>query len=239
MKKLFLLLVPIFLMISCVYMNGERIRGNGTLSTQQRTVTDFNAVSSSGSFDVYVSNGTTPGVRIEAEENLQEYIETTVEGSQLKVRVRDGIWLRPRRSIKVFVTAPAYNNIALHGSGNLISENRISGPSKISLSISGSGNMNVDLDAPESYAEMSGSGDINLKGETRKFEGVVNGSGNIKAIDLKTEESSIQINGSGNADVFASTVLNVEVRGSGDVRYKGGARVVSDIKGSGSVAKID
>ena len=56
----------------------------------------------------------------------------------------------------------------LSGSGNIITQNQITGNEKIDLSVSGSGDIKVDLHAPEVQAEMSGSGDINLSGEAKK-----------------------------------------------------------------------
>ena len=138
------------------------------------------------------------------------------------------------------MTSQSFNKVHLSGSGNIISQNQIMGSDKVDLSVSGSGNIKVNLHAPSVEAQMSGSGDINLSGEAKRFEGSLSGSGNIRAMDLKTEETAIRISGSGNADVFASTKLDVRVTGSGDVRYKGGVQqVTSNITGSGSVKKMD
>jgi len=97
----------------------------------------------------------------------------------------------------------------------------------------------MDVDAPQIEAEINGSGDIDLKGETKSFKGEIRGSGNVKAMDLKSEDATIKIYGSGNADIFASVKLDVHVAGSGDVHYKGDAQVSSSIAGSGRVKKID
>ncbi len=225
---------------SCIFISGKRVEGSGNVITQDRPVTGFNAVQSSGSFDVYLSSGSSQSVRIEAEDNLQPYIETSIDGSELEIDTKDGYRLRPNKPVKIFITSPDFNRVRLSGSGDIISQNQITGNDKIELGVSGSGNIKVNLDAPAVDAEMSGSGNINLSGQAKKFEGSLSGSGNIMASDLKTEETSIRISGSGNADVFASAKLNVRVTGSGDVRYKGGAeQVSSNITGSGSVKKMD
>ena len=214
--------------------------GSGNVTTQDRSISGFSDVESSGFFDVYLSSGNTQNVRVEADDNLHEYIETTVNGNELEIDTRDGYRIKTNKDIKIYITSPEFNKVHLSGSGNIISQNQIKGNDKIDLSVSGSGNIKVDLHAPSVDAHMSGSGDVNLSGEARKFEGSLSGSGNIRAMDLKTEETSIRISGSGNADVFASTKLDVRVTGSGDVRYKGGVQqVTSNITGSGSVKKMD
>lgn len=241
MKKYFSFAITIALLCSaCNYIGGERVVGSGNVTTQDRSISGFSAVESSGFFDVYLSSGSTQNVRVEADDNLHEYIETTVNGNELEIDTRDGYRIKTNKDIKIYITSPEFNKVHLSGSGNIISQNQIKGNDKIDLSVSGSGNIKVDLHAPSVDAHMSGSGDVNLSGEARKFEGSLSGSGNIRAMDLKTEETSIRISGSGNADVFASTKLDVRVTGSGDVRYKGGVQqVTSNITGSGSVKKMD
>ena len=71
------------------------------------------------------------------------------------------------------------------------------------------------------------------------YNSAIFGSGDVKAMDLLSEETSVKIMGSGNADVYSSVKLNVDVAGSGDVRYKGGGQVNSHIAGSGEVKKVD
>jgi hypothetical protein len=88
-------------------------------------------------------------------------------------------------------------------------------------------------------AEINGSGNIDLKGETKRFNGEIRGSGNVRAMDLKSEDATVKIYGSGDADIFASVRLDVHVAGSGDVNYKGNAQVSSSIAGSGRVKKVD
>ena len=88
-------------------------------------------------------------------------------------------------------------------------------------------------------AEVRGSGNMNLIGDTKSFRGEIVGSGDIRAFELKSEETTVKIVGSGDAEVYSSVKLNVNVAGSGDVRYKGGAQVDSHIAGSGGVKKLD
>ena len=240
MKKYILPVILISFLGACDFVGGERVEGSGNVTTQDRSVTGFSAIHSHGFFDVYLSAGAAQAVRIEAEDNLHSYIETRMDGSELEIDTKEGYRLRPNKTVKIYITSPEFKRVRLSGSGDIISQNQITGTEKIELSVSGSGNIKVNLNSPSVDAEMSGSGDINLSGEAKKFEGSLSGSGNIRAMDLKTEETAIRISGSGNADVFASAKLDVRVTGSGDVRYRGGVQqVTSNITGSGSVKKMD
>jgi Putative auto-transporter adhesin, head GIN domain len=238
MKSILLLgAVSLVAFSSCNFV-GKRVRGNGNIITSSVSVGDFNAVSQKGSIDVIVKSGSAPSVKIEADENIIPYIETRVENGTLIIRTREGYWLKSSHDMKIYVTAPNFTSIKSFGSGDIESESTITTNDPITISTSGSADINVDVHAPEVNASISGSGNINLKGETKKFDAEVMGSGDIKAGDLKTEETKIDIAGSGNADVFASVKLDVSVKGSGDVHYRGNPpSVVSNMKGSGSLEK--
>ena len=239
MKKLFVfLIVAVVFFSSCRFVTGERIRGNGNVRTETRSPGSFRSVASHGSFDVFVSSGEQT-VKIEAEENLLPYIETYVEGYTLHVGTKDNYWLRPGRKVKIFVSSPDYESIRSYGSGDIIGESKIKSSSKLELGVNGSANIKMDIDAPEINTETNGSGDIFLKGETKSFEGEIHGSGNIKALDLRSNDATIKIYGSGDADVFVNGKLDVHVAGSGDVNYKGNAQISSSIAGSGRVKKVE
>jgi hypothetical protein len=234
-----ILFIAAFAFSSCNYVNGERVRGNGDVKTEERQAANFSSISSHGGFDVHLTQGSGYSVKIEAESNLLPYIESVVNGDVLELRTKEGYWLKSKKDIKVYITAPSFTKVSTHGSGDIISESKLNNTSPIEMEVAGSGDIKVDINAPEVKAELRGSGNIILNGETRAFRGAIEGSGDIKASNLKAENVDVDITGSGGADVYASVKLNVDVKGSGDVRYRGGANVSSDIKGSGSVKKVD
>ena len=239
MKSLLLLaLSTTFFLSSCDFIDGRRVDGNGNMKTEDRSVSEFRGVESSGSFDVYVSTGP-QSVKIEADENLLPLIETNVEGDQLKINSKRGFNLESHNGIKIFVTAPTFTKIHSYGSGNIISQSKISGTSPLDLGVTGSADIKVEVEVPEVSADITGSGNIFIKGETKKFTAQVSGSGSVKGFDLKSEETKMEIAGSGDADVFASVKLTVQVSGSGDIRYKGNPSIEQQVSGSGSVKKVD
>ena len=238
MKSFLLLAASAILLYSCNYIRGERVRGNGNLIKQDRNVGSFGGVMASGSFDVHISSGPNQ-LQIEAEDNILPYIETTVENNTLKISTKEGYWLRPKRDVTIYVSAPDFQNVEVHGSGNIIGDNTINSRNSMIVSIDGSGDIRMTVHSPNVHARISGSGSIRLGGETTVFNSEIHGSGDIKAFEMKSAESKVEIGGSGSAEVTAANKLNVEVNGSGDVRYIGNPQVSSNIRGSGSVVKRD
>jgi len=224
---------------ACRFISGERVDGNGIRSTEQRNVADFSGVSVSGGMDVVLVPGSY-SVRIEADENLMQYIETEMDGNVLEIKPRRGYNLRTDNNITIYVGAPYFNELEVSGSGSVTSQSRIKAERRLETDISGSGDMKLDVDAPEIDMDITGSGSVLLSGATRKLRADINGSGTLKAFDLLSEETEVEISGAGDAEVYASKVLGVSVSGAGNVSYKGNPPSLNqNIAGAGNVRKAD
>jgi hypothetical protein len=208
------------------------------MGTEQRNLTGFTGVETHGSIDIIASQGNY-NIKIEADQNLLQYVETNIENGRLIVRFKDGISLMHFNGAKVYVTAPELNAFETHGSGNISSQGKISDKNKIDIAISGSGDIQLELDCPEIKTGTHGSGNITLSGETKNLSSRTSGSGDVKAANLKAESVKVSIHGSGDTEVFASESLEADISGSGDVHYKGAPKVNTSVHGSGSVTKIN
>ena len=240
MKLIALLLVGFSIAVcSCNFISDRRINGNGVPSTQDRSVGDFHSITASGSMNVILSQGPTSSLKIETDENLLQYLETRNDGGTIEIYTRDGFDLDPKSGIKVYATAPDFSNIRISGSGRINSTGKISSTNKLSTSVSGSGDILIEADAPSINTHISGSGSSTIKGTTKDFSASISGSGDVYCYDLLSENTKIDIAGSGNAEVYASKTLDVDIAGSGDVRYKGNPTITQNIAGSGGVKKTN
>jgi len=236
-KWLFLcMLMPV--LFSCNLM-GERVEGNGQLANESRQVGSFNSVESSGPMDIILQDGPSADVKVECDQNLLSYIITETEGKTLRIKTKKGYNLQSRNPMRVYVAAPVFNEVTLAGSGNITSESVLVNPDEMALKLSGSGNINLQVNTPELKSLMNGSGNIKLVGSADKWIAAISGSGNIYCFDLNTQKAEVSINGSGDAEVMASKQLTLKINGSGQIRYKGNANIESHINGSGSVTKVE
>lgn len=240
MKNLFFVsLIILVTASSCREMFGRRIRGNGHIQTETRSSSSFSNIDVSGAIDVYLKQDSANTIKVEADENLLQYVDVHNDGGTLHIHKAEGVNLKPSRSIKVYLSGPDFSHLKASGACNIYSENKISGNSTIEIDLSGASNVKVELKAPKVDAQLSGAGTIALKGETRDFSVSGSGSTDIKCFDLMAENVDVGISGAGDADVFASVKLDVHVSGAGSVKYKGNAAVSQNISGAGSVKKVD
>lgn len=239
MKRTFILAVfSVLFFSSCREVFGKRIRGNGTIKTENRSAGQFDGVHVSGSIDVYVRQDSAASIRVEADENLQEYVIVENDGGMLEIHPKNGTNLKPSRPIKVFVSSPVFSHFKASGACDIFGENKITSTEEISIDLTGASDIKMDLKAPKIDANVSGAGTISLRGETKDFVADGSGSTDIKCFDLLAENVDVEISGAGDAEVFASVKLDVQVTGAADVKYKGNATVNQKVSGAGSVKKV-
>lgn len=224
---------------SCQYLGGQRVSGSGHITTQEKSVGAFNSIRSGGSTNVHVMQSSANSVKIEADDNLMPYIDVYVEGNTLYIKSKTGYNLNPSKDIIAYVSAPSYKEISVSGSGDIIGDNAISGNDPLALHVSGSGNINMQVNVPKVSTDVSGSGDVMLKGQAKDFDAELSGSGKIKCFDLVTDNTTLHLSGSSDADVNANKTIDINVSGSGSVRYKGNPSISQHISGSGDIRKAD
>ena len=228
-----------FIFSSCSMISGKRIRGNGVMKTETRPAGIFSNVDVSGSFDVYVKQDSASSVKVEADENLMEYIVIETEGNTLRIKTRNGANLKSSNGIKVYVSNPSYGDFDASGACDIEGENKITSMETISVGLSGASSVKLDVSAPKVTVGGSGASTVSLSGTTKDFDVDGSGSTNIKCYDLLSENTTVGLSGAGDAEVHASVKLDIDISGAADVRYKGNATVNKSISGAGSVRKTD
>jgi hypothetical protein len=213
MKKLIVFsLVSLFALTSC---NWHRIHGDGSIKTETRDVAAFEAVTCDGGYEVQIDCQRTQSLTIETDENLLPLVKTEVHDRTLHVYTKGMLF--PTNRIRLAVSVPNITEFTSNGSTD--------------------GDINnVNNDALD--IGIHGSGKLHMNGKSGTLKINASGSSKIDATSLVTENSDIQINGSGNIQVYATNSIDVRINGSGTVKYKGEPKSVNQqINGSGRIIK--
>lgn len=234
MKNLFLKSLS-FLAITVLITGfgyAQKVNGNGNLIQKTRNVGSFSGVGVAGSFDVFLVEGNEGKLELNVEENLEPYLVTEVRDGSLKIKWKKGVKVRTSKPTQITVHFKKLNEIALAGSGDIVSRSKLSS-NDMEVALAGSGDINLDLDVQKLKAAISGSGDIQLAGNAVDFTGAIAGSGDLKAGDLKAVNAELVISGSGTMQAYVENSITARISGSGDIKYKGNPDK-EDIKVSGS-----
>jgi hypothetical protein len=234
-RSYFLLLSVLCLFLSSCNMFGERIHGNGNVKSVTRQADHFSSVSVRSNINLHIKQDSSWSVRIEADENLLELIETEVHGGLLEIKVAKSYELEPSRSINVFVTAPEFTGLRASGSSEIQSDSKITTEGTLDIHISGASSITLDLKSPRVEAELSGASKATLRGETKDFSLRGSGASEFMCFELMAENTDVNVSGASNGDVFASIKLEADASGASNVRYKGNPTVNSNTSGAGSV----
>lgn len=218
---------------------GKSIKGNGKVITVNRNVGPYDGIALSGWFTVNLVDGAEGKLTLKGDENLLEHLETEVKNGTLQIRTEKGYNLKPGswNSDELVITVPvkSINEIALSGSGSITGNTTLEADF-FNTSISGSGDVLLNVATEKLKIALSGSGDVNLSGSTNQLEIHVSGSGDIRAYELVANSVETIISGSADIQVTANESLVARVSGSGDVHYRGNpSKIDSKTSGSGNV----
>ncbi len=210
---------------------------NYTIATSpNQDLPAFKNISVGGCWDVFVSNTGSSGLRMEGDQTEIDKIVTEVKNGTLYITLKKNN-MNCNGKVNIYVTTNELHRVDLGGSGNIKLESKFSNSESMDFSVAGSGNIEGEISTPDVDAEIAGSGTIKLWGDTQSLDIDIAGSGNFNGDGLASNNSDIDISGSGEAHVRVASKLDVEIAGSGDVYYSGEPVVTKNIAGSGNVRK--
>jgi len=235
MRNIFIAALSSFILFSsCREILAKRISGNGNIVSQTRNAGDFNSVRVSGNIDVYANQDSSTSVKVETDENLQEYIEVINDNGVLRIHTKEGYNPNPSKTTRVYVSSAQYKSFEASGSCDLYSQEQINSSEALEIHASGSCKITMDVNAPKVSADVTGACDVVLKGETKDLNLDGSGSTDIRCFELKADNVNLDLSGSGDAEVWANLTLTGSASGSADIKYKG--NVKPDIRTSGAVS---
>ncbi|MHB8207794.1 head GIN domain-containing protein [Mucilaginibacter sp.] len=244
MKSLTKILLAVALVTSAGYTYAKphkTIKTKAYYDTQDRHLSGFNAVDVEGSFDVYITQGSTESVTVDAPADIMDHVVTEVHDRSLKIKDKrrngwSGDWNGNHKKVVVHVTVRDINAIGITGSGDVYFKDGIKAE-KLDIEVSGSGDAAGKIEVKTLDCSVSGSGNIKISGHADVSNVSVSGSGDYSGRELPTTNTTVQVSGSGNASINASSSITAAVSGSGDVSYTGGAQHVTKSKsGSGDIS---
>ncbi len=222
-----------------IYAKTASFATRHSLETQNRNVSGFHAIASSGSFDVVLRQDGAESVKVEADADVINEIITEVRNGTLMIHSKNthnwgNFW--NNRHIKIYVVAKSLNSIGLSGSGDFRIEDKFNA-NDLELRISGSGDFMGEINVKTVAISISGSGDFKISGKADESSVGISGSGDFNGGNLMTKTTAIRVSGSGDANVYASEKLDASVSGSGDVHYSGHPKSISKVAhGSGDIS---
>lgn len=244
-------LMAIFLWSCDSESEQQTVTGNGVPKTETRESQPFSKVETSGDMTVHYLKGSTPSVKISCDENLLEYIETTIAGDMISVKPKAGVILNSKNVIRVTITSKSLTNIDLLGSGFVSADEmtgqnvdvKVNGSGKLTIGNITASNLNISVSGTANVAlggvmtnitsKIDGSGKMILSGTNTKHNLTIIGTGVAQCYDLKSITTDVVLTGAAKAELSVSKTLSVNAAQGGTVYYKGSPSITENLHGSG------
>ena len=196
---------------SCKF--GRGIAGSGNRKTETRELKQFNAIDTSGAYNIKVTCQQPATFELEADDNLLPLIKTEVRDGMLFVSNDQEFHSSKIPSLRI--TLPDLARLTNRGAGD--------------VNIAGANSNQLDLDS-------TGAASIAAGGNARSVTISSTGAGKIDAGNLHAEKVKVSVSGAASIDVYATEQLDVDISGVGQVSYGGKPKVVNkNVSGVGTV----
>jgi hypothetical protein len=207
----------------------------------ERTIGNFKGVAAGGPISVKITIGDKESVRLEGDKDATADLITEVKSGILTIRPKTkwNDWSRKynRASVTVYITARRLSSLTMSGSGSMEVNNSING-SELVTTLSGSGSIKATANVNSFTGVISGSGTVNLTGKSDDANLTLSGSGNFRGKTFSVDKVTVQISGSADVYIRAAQKVEAVISGSGNVYYSGDATVKRTVIGSGNVTKM-
>lgn len=227
-----LVTTALFGLMSCI----NCVEPAGEVRSESQKLENFSKIEVGIPANIKIITGDSAKITISACESYLMAITTRVRRG--KLRIEGDICNASREDVKIEITLPELSGINISGSADVFSDTPIR-TNRLSLGISGSGKISLNVFANTIDNLISGSGDIIINGTCQKLDVDMDGSGNFMGLGLNSYRAKVRIKGSGKASIVALNKLNAKVSGSGEISYTGEPELSVDISGSGKINKIN
>ncbi len=236
--QLFILSITALSLSACNFdLNIGQTNGNGNVTTETRNIEhDFTKVKGCCGLDIYLTQGDENKVVVEADENLQEQIETYVDNDRLVMRVEGNIGRSKAK--KVYVTYKSIDEVDASSGSDMIF-NSVLKAETISLECSSGADIEVEVFAKEVLADCSSGADIEVSGKATSLRADASSGSDIVAKDLLVVDCRADASSGGDITVNVKDKLVTEASSGGTINYYGNPSEISKNKSrSGSVRKL-
>ena len=261
-KRRMNLLIGLFfatlMIMACSLAGFGTVRGSGNVVEESRAVSGVTGVELATLGNLTIELGDKESIRIEAEDNLMDYLETDVLAGTLRIKTQNGIRLSPTRPVNYYLTVKSLEDISISSSGDIQAPDLEA--DRFSITVSSSGDLVMgDLDADELAVRISSSGDVTMDelnantlevdisssgnltisgGYVETQNITISSSGNYTAEDLESDEADVRLSSNGSATIWVQERLEASLSSSGDLRYRGDPSVDTNTSSSGDVIQI-
>ena len=196
---------------------GNKIKGSGNVTKEVRNLTGFNKVTVCCGLDCEIQQSDKFAVIVEADDNLQPGIITTVHNDVLKIDSEYNGY-KNVSSKKIIVQMPVIAGLESTGGSSLKSLNTLKGEN-IAMKTSSGSEMNITVESDTVTCESSSGSDLTIKGKALKTYAHSSSGSEISAKDLMANEIDAQSTSGSSITVAPILLLEAKASSGSSITY--------------------
>lgn len=214
------------------------VEGDGNVTKVERKTTEkIIRIKAANGLDVIIVNSTAQLVTVEADENLQDIIETKLEDGTLYINTTKNI----KKAKSKLVMVAIFDNLDAVEASSGASIKSITTVFSDNLYVKSSSGASIELNvlAKNLTAKSSSGSTIVLNGQTLQLDTKSSSGSAINAKDLAANHATAKASSGATITLNVESSLNAEASSGGEISYRGDPKVVNkNASYSGSVKKI-
>lgn len=208
------------------------ITGSGHVTTEKRNVQgEFKSVSVNKAIELVIEQSDKTEIIVEADDNLQKEITTTVENGVLVITCKYGNFHNVA-SKKVTVKMPIIEGLEASSAATINSNSTLKG-SNLTLASSSAASIHANVEYETIQLTTDSAGTITLAGKAIKIETSAASAGVVDAKDLLANEVTANSSSAGSIMVHPIVSLNAEASSGGNIRYNTTPKSIQKEENSG------
>jgi len=221
---------------SCIKIVG--IRGSGDVTSETRSVASFDSISISSGMNLYLNQGDSESLRIEAEDNILPMIIAAVENGRLEIKYKNFLigGLNLSKPVNVYLTVKDLKEIDVSSGVRIQSEEIKTDSLKIDLSSGAEGIMIIK--SRDLAVGLSSGSSLEISGQTDSQDIDLGSGAEYGAKDFISKTTVVNASSGSTAIVNVSESLDIKISSGATVEYAGSPKIVSDISSGGVLRSI-
>jgi hypothetical protein len=213
-----IIVLATILLMGCAQVS---ITGSWNVLTREETITSFDQVDISQSFNVDITQGEDFRVVIRVDDNVVEYLDVIKQGSTLKIGLDPGnSYTIVNATMEAEVTMPELVGLDLSGS-SVANLSGFESTKSLVVDLSGNSSLLGDIQAGDSRFDVSGNSSVTISGSGGDLTVDASGSSDVDLADFPGSDGAVDASGSSTVTVNLSGRLDADASGSSDIYYLG------------------
>jgi hypothetical protein len=213
----------------------QTIHGSGDLVSETRQLSGFNSIIINTVAYVRITQGASQEVVVTSDDNIIEYISTRVHRGVLYISIYQGVSISDF-TLELDLTISDMEAVIVNSVATVLC-NDVFNCDYMFFEMNSVGHIIFDIDAIEVFSDNNSVGTMELSGSAITHNVKVSSVGYIRAFELETDTTIVEVNSVGNAYVRASDYLRATINDMGSIYYRGYPEI--DLEDNGTGRLID